>query len=44
MAFDVSHFIDGSFLPDDSSAIIDFIAPFLTFNKSRNWGKEFIIS
>jgi hypothetical protein len=44
MAFDVSHFINGSFLLGQSSVIIDFITPFLAFNKSRNWGKEFIIS
>jgi hypothetical protein len=44
MGFDVPPFIDLSSLPDESSDIVDFIAPFLTFNSSRNMGKEFIIS
>ena len=42
--FDVPPFIDVSFLPRESSAIIDFIPPFLAFNKSRNLGGKFITS
>jgi hypothetical protein len=47
IVFIVLPFIDASFIPGESSAIIDFIALFLTFNKSfnksRNWGKYLII-
>ena len=40
MAFDVPSFIDASYLPGESSDIIDFIAPFLAYNKSKNWARN----